>query len=114
MPSNGGPIVGSLQRTKGDALRQRNPVEGRRRPRRRQRHAEPRYAAEDQFTSTRARLTELGGSFKGQTATAFDAKAWRTSAKQLLEALNGLAEFLDTTANTIEQVDADIANQLKG
>ncbi len=73
-------------------------------------------AAEDQFTSTRARLTELGGSFKGQTATAFDAKfeEWHTSAKQLLEALNGLAEFLDTAANTIEQVDADIANQLKG
>jgi len=72
--------------------------------------------AEDQFNSTRARLTELAGSFKGQTATAFDAKfdEWHGSAKQLLEALSGLSQFLDTAANTIEQVDTDIANQLKG
>jgi len=72
--------------------------------------------AEDQFTSTRSRLTELASSFKGKTATAFDAKfdEWHTSAKQLLEALNGLAGFLDTAANTIEETDQSIANQLNG
>jgi WXG100 family type VII secretion target len=72
--------------------------------------------AQDQFTSTRSRLTELGSSFKGKTATAFDAKfdEWHASAKQLIEALNGLAGFLDSAANAIEETDASIANQLNG
>jgi WXG100 family type VII secretion target len=70
--------------------------------------------AEEQFTQTRSRLTELGSSFKGKTASAFDAKfeEWRTSATDLLTALDGLSQFLDNAANSIEQVDADIASQL--
>ena len=73
-------------------------------------------AAQDQFTATRTRLTELSDSFKGKTATAFDAKfeEWRTSASSLIEALNGLASFLDSAANTIEQTDESIASQLNG
>jgi WXG100 family type VII secretion target len=71
-------------------------------------------AAESQFTATRGRLTELAGSFKGQTATNFDAKfeEWRTSATQLIQALQDLATFLDSAATTIEQTDADIASKL--
>jgi len=73
-------------------------------------------AAQDQFTATRTRLTDLASSFKGKTATAFDAKfeEWRTSATNLIEALNGLSNFLDSAANTIEEVDANIASQLNG
>ena len=72
--------------------------------------------AQDQFTSTRTRLTELSSSFKGKTASAFDAKfdEWHASAKQLIEALNGLASFLDQAATAIEQTDEGIANQLNG
>lgn len=73
-------------------------------------------AAQEQFTATRAKLTELGASFKGKTADAFDQtfEEWRTSADKLLESLNDLSNFLDTAANTIEETDQNIANQLQG
>jgi WXG100 family type VII secretion target len=72
--------------------------------------------AQDEFTATRTRLTELSSSFKGKTATNFDAQfeKWRSSATELIQALNDLGTFLDTAANTIEQVDQDIAGQLGG
>lgn len=71
-------------------------------------------AAQEQFTATRAKLTELGASFKGKTADAFDRtfEEWRQNADKSLESLNDLSKFLDTAANTIEQTDQDIANQL--
>ncbi len=70
--------------------------------------------AEAQFNNTRSRLTDLANSFKGQTATNFEAKfvEWRKNATDLIDSLNGLAKFLSTAANTIEQTDADIAKQL--
>ena len=70
--------------------------------------------AEAQFNNTRSRLTDLENSFKGQTATNFEAKfvEWRKNATDLIDSLNGLAKFLSTAANTIEQTDADIAKQL--
>ena len=70
--------------------------------------------AESQFASTRARLTDLAASFKGQTATSFDAKfeEWRSNATQLLQSLQDLAGFLDSAATTIEQTDAEIASKL--
>jgi len=72
-------------------------------------------AAQQQFTSTRTRLTQLGSSFKGQTATSFDAKfeEWRSGATQLIDSLNSLSDFLSSAANTIEQTDAEIASKLK-
>ena len=72
-------------------------------------------AAQQQFTQTRSRLTQLGSSFKGQTATSFDAKfeEWRTGATQVVDALNGLSEFLTSAADTIEQTDAEIASKIK-
>lgn len=71
-------------------------------------------AAQDQFTATRTRLTELAASFKGQTATNFDIKfeEWRKGASSMIDALNGLADFLKQAADTIEQTDADIASKL--
>lgn len=71
-------------------------------------------SAQEQFTATRTRLTELASSFKGQTATNFDAKfeEWRKGATSMIEALNGLADFLKSAADTIEQTDADIASRL--
>lgn len=73
-------------------------------------------AAQDQFTATRTRLTQLASSFKGQTATNFDAKfeEWRKGATTMIDALNSLADFLTQAANTIEQTDADIAAKLNG
>lgn len=72
--------------------------------------------AQEQFTATRSRLTELGASFKGKTATAFDKtfEEWRGSADKLLQSLNDLSAFLDNAANTIEETDQSIANQLNG
>ena len=71
-------------------------------------------AAEAQVTQTRARLTELASSFKGQTATSFDAKfeEWRSGATKLLQALRDLSHFLDTAATTIEKTDSEIASKL--
>lgn len=73
-------------------------------------------SAAGEFTQTRSRLTELGASFKGKTATAFDAKfeEWRTNADKLLESLDSLSVFLDNAANTIEETDATIASNLQG
>jgi WXG100 family type VII secretion target len=73
-----------------------------------------REAAGQQVTSVRQRLTELQGSFKGKTATAFDVKfeEWRSNADGLLEALQGLSNFLDQAATLIEQTDTDIASRL--
>jgi WXG100 family type VII secretion target len=72
--------------------------------------------AQEQFSATRAKLTELGASFKGKTADAFDRtfEEWRSNADRLLESLNELSRFLDTAANTIEETDQSIANQLNG
>lgn len=71
-------------------------------------------AAQQQFTSTRTRLTELAASFKGSTATAFDAKfeEWRTGATSMVSALTELGKFLDSAATTIEDTDKQIASKL--
>lgn len=72
--------------------------------------------AQSAIESLRSRLSTLEGSFRGQTATAFDNKynEWHTGAKQMMEGLDGLGQFLESAANTIEQADQDIANQLNG
>jgi WXG100 family type VII secretion target len=72
--------------------------------------------AQSAIENLRSRLSQLEGSFRGQTATAFDNKynEWHAGAKQMLEGLDGLGQFLRKAADTIEQADTDIASQLNG
>ena len=60
------------------------------------------------------RLLPLADSFRGRSAEAFDARIeeWQTSAKDLLEALDSLGQFLNGAADSIEQTDQQIAEQL--
>ena len=75
-----------------------------------------RTAATEQVQTVRNKLNELQSSFKGKTATAFDAKfeEWRKGSEQLLASLDGLANFLKTAADAIEKVDNEIAGKLNG
>ena len=68
----------------------------------------------DQFNTLRSRLAPLADSFRGRTATAWDGKytEWDTSAKDLMDALDGLGQFLNAAADAIEGVDNDLAGQL--
>ncbi len=67
------------------------------------------------FDSLKTKLSGLTDSFRGESQKAFEEKydEWHTSAKGLLEALEGLGDFLNAAADTIEQTDQDIAGQLK-
>lgn len=68
----------------------------------------------DILDALRTRMNSLTDSFTGRTQEAFIGKLdeWKTSSDQLLEALDGLGEFLKAAADTIEQVDTDLAAQL--
>lgn len=70
----------------------------------------------DQFTTLRGRLGALGDSFRGQSATAFDDRyqEWAESARQLIDSLDALGQFLKAAANTIEETDVQLAAQLRG
>lgn len=60
-------------------------------------------------------LSGLKNSFEGQTATEFDARYmdWENSAKQVVEALNQLGDFLEKSAGAIEQLDNEMAAKLR-
>ena len=68
------------------------------------------------FNSMKTRLQQLSTQFRGQAATAFDAhwNDWHTHAAGLIQALEGLGRFLEQTANTIQDVDSQIARGLNG
>ena len=70
----------------------------------------------DILDALRTRMNSLTDSFTGRTQEAFIGKLdeWKTSSDQLLEALDGLGEFLKAAADTIEQLDTDLAAQLGG
>lgn len=70
--------------------------------------------AHDQFNTLKSTLAPLADSFKGKTATAWDSKYtdWDTSAKELMEALDGLGKFLNSAADAIEETDNSLAGQL--
>ena len=70
--------------------------------------------AQAQFNSLKSRLAPLGDSFRGKTATAWDTKytEWDTSAKDLMEALDGLGKFLNSAAEAIQQTDDQLSQQL--
>ena len=69
-----------------------------------------------EIDSMRSRLQALAEAFTGQAAVAFDDRynEWDTGAKQLLEALDSLGQFLEAAANTIEDTDNTLADQLRG
>ncbi len=68
----------------------------------------------DQFNSLKSRLGPLADSFRGRTADKWDERytEWDTSAKDLMDALDGLGQFLSAAADAIEQTDSDLAAQL--
>ena len=68
------------------------------------------------FERLRTRLGDLADSFRGDSAMAFDERyeEWAASARSLIEALDGLGQFLDNAATTIEEADLQIAAQLRG
>ena len=72
--------------------------------------------AKEQMARLRGRLDNLGNSFTGQTAIAFDTafNGWKTSADQMLDNLTELGVFLHNAANAIEDTDAQIASSLGG
>lgn len=62
----------------------------------------------------RGRIEGLTDSFRGRAQEAFIGRLdeWKASSDDLLEALEGLGDFLTSAADTIESVDADLASQL--
>lgn len=70
----------------------------------------------DVLAALRTRLDDLAASFTGRTHEAFMGRLdeWKSASDDLLEALYALGEFLRAAADTIEQVDTELAGQLAG
>lgn len=70
----------------------------------------------DILTQLRGRMDNLASSFSGKTHDAFMARLdeWKTSSDDLLEALQSLGEFLNTAADTLEDTDTQLSQQLGG
>ena len=66
------------------------------------------------LNALRARMDNLIDSFSGRTHDAFIGRLdeWKSSSDDLLEALDGLGQFLKQAADTIEQVDIDLSGSL--
>lgn len=70
--------------------------------------------AQQLMDSLRNRIDGLVDSFTGRTHDKFIERIdeWKASNDEMNEALYNLGQFLETAANTIEQVDTDLASQL--
>lgn len=70
--------------------------------------------ARDNFSRLRSELNALSDSFRGQAQAAFEARfaEWDGGANQVIDALDGLSQWLNQAADTIESVDSDIAGSL--
>lgn len=70
--------------------------------------------AMEQINALRSRIDGLVDSFTGRTHDKFIERLdeWKVGQDDLLDALDGLGQFLNTAANTIEQTDSELANQL--
>ena len=70
----------------------------------------------DVLSALRSRMDNLSDSFTGRTHEAFIAKLdeWKLASDELLTALGGLGDFLRAAADTIEDVDVQLAGQLAG
>ena len=73
-------------------------------------------SATENFDRLNRKLASLADSFRGQTAQAFDRQYedWKKNARGLIEALDGLGQFLDQAATAIEDVDGQLASKLNG
>ena len=71
--------------------------------------------AQADFDSLKSSLSALQDSFRGKSAEAFEMRydEWSTSAKGLIESLDGLGQFLNAAADTIAQTDQEIASKLQ-
>lgn len=67
----------------------------------------------DQLTSRLGGLTNV---FTGSAQAEFDNtyQSWNRSARDMMSALEGLGNFLKNAANSIEQLDADLAQGVRG
>lgn len=72
--------------------------------------------AADRFSTTRARLNELSESFRGAAATAFDNQyqQWDEGARQVVNSLNDLGDWLNSAANALSDTDAQLASGIGG
>ena len=71
-------------------------------------------AAQADFASMKAQLESISGAFQGQAAQAFQQhwEQWHQGATNLIQALEGLGQFLQVTADTAEQTDQQLASGL--
>ncbi|MCC5949479.1 MAG: WXG100 family type VII secretion target [Nitriliruptoraceae bacterium] len=71
--------------------------------------------ARDTFSAMRSDLNALTDSFRGQAQAAFESRYvdWDAGANQVLEALEGLAQWLDQAATTLESVDQEMGAGLQ-
>ena len=69
------------------------------------------HQAQNDFTAMKSRLEPLASAFQGAASTAFQThwNQWHTSATSLISALEGLGQYLRTSADQIEQVDRELA-----
>lgn len=69
-----------------------------------------------QFNAMKNKLEALSSQFRGKAAQSFDQhwNDWHTHATGLIEALEGLGNFLKSAAETIEDVDRQLADGLNG
>lgn len=67
--------------------------------------------AQADFTAMKAQLEALASSFQGQAAQAFQQhwEQWHQGATGLIQGLEGLGGFLQTSADTMEQADQQLA-----
>ena len=67
------------------------------------------------FNAMKTRLEQLSSQFRGQAATAFEARwnEWHQHATGLIQALEALGRFLEKSAETIESVDQQLAQGLQ-
>lgn len=67
----------------------------------------------DQLTGRLGGLTDV---FTGSAQAEFDNtyQSWSRSARDMMASLEGLGNFLTSAANSIEQLDADLAQGVRG
>ena len=71
-------------------------------------------ATRTEFGQLRSKLEQIQDQFRGSAAQAFDGqyKSWDDSAKQIVEALEGLGDWLAKAAETVERTDRELAKGL--